>query len=231
MTIANKDNMLRKILILIGFLGILLPTVALAADYKGDITIAAKGDTVTITIPCGSLDCAVPNIKGKEIQILKGGTPLSEKDVPGKNINGNFVFTNKPEPPGTYDYVVMIDGKPYASESVTTTAGGTTAITNSILPSGEPADRNLGDIETLITRIGNLMLSIAGGIAIIYIIIGAYHYFFAFGSEERATAAKKTITWAIVGLVVIILSKVILTTVWNFIVDPADPNAAINFFF
>lgn len=221
--------MLRKIIILIGFLAVLLPTMALAADYKGDITIVAKDDTVTITIPCGSADCAVPG--EKEIQILRNGTPLSKKDAPGKVIDGNLVFTNKPEPPGKYDYVVMIDSKPYASESVTTTAAGTKPATTpsdtSIIPYKEnPADQNLDDVKTLIIRIGNLMLSIAGGVAMIYIIIGAYHYFFAFGSEERATAGKKTITWAIVGLVVIILSKVILTEIWNFM-SPTP----INFFF
>lgn len=88
-----------------------------------------------------------------------------------------------------------------------------------LLPSTEPAGWSLSDISTLLQNAINLALLLAGGIAIIYLIIGAFGYFTAFGNEEKATKAKQTITWAIAGVVLIILSKVIISEIWN-IVSP-----------
>lgn len=82
-----------------------------------------------------------------------------------------------------------------------------------ILPNGEPETWTLGNFfgntsNSLFGNIFDIALTLAGGIAMIYIIIGAYGYFTAFGNEERANKAKMTITWAVVGIIVIILSKV-----------------------
>lgn len=210
--------MLKKILILIGFLAIILPTTVFAVN---EVTATQNGKTAIVTIANGT------NLDSSKIFVKRNGVDVTTVTWTA-NSDGGIFFTDTPEPPGTYTYIVTINGATKLPQTVTTTATGITAITDPILPPGEPADRKKEDIETLIGRIGNLMLSIAGGVAIIYIIIGAYHYFFAFGSEEQATTAKKTITWAIVGLVVIILSKVLLTTVWNFMATDANP---INFFF
>lgn len=219
--------MLKKILILIGLLGILLPAVALAATNI--VSVTPDGQNVTIKVDNVSegtdpdKDIVIINPSGQRVSMT-----LTVKD-------GVATITNKnpenPGPPSTYTYTVSIKGAAPESYPVTTTATPpvTPPAEHTILPVGKnPAEWTLDDIEALIANIGNLMLSIAGGVAIVYIIIGAYHYFFAFGSEEQATTAKKTITWAIVGLVVIILSKVLLTTVWNFMATDANP---INFFF
>lgn len=80
----------------------------------------------------------------------------------------------------------------------------------SIISSSDP-------IFQLIGRIIQLAFGLAGGIALIYLLIGAFQYFTAYGSEEKATKAKTTITYAIIGIVVIILAEVIITIVWNFI--------------
>jgi len=86
-----------------------------------------------------------------------------------------------------------------------------------ILPNTEPETWKLQDINTLMANIISLALLLAGGIAIIYLIIGAYGYFTAFGNEERANKAKTTITWAIIGIAVILLSKVIIGEIWNLV--------------
>jgi uncharacterized membrane protein YidH (DUF202 family) len=91
-----------------------------------------------------------------------------------------------------------------------------------ILPDN-PENYDINSIKALITNIGQMALTIVGGIAIIYIILGGYQYFTAFGNEEKATKAKTTITWAIVGIVVIILAKVILMEVWSILTNtPPD---------
>mgnify|MGYP003393798104 CR=1 FL=1 len=92
-----------------------------------------------------------------------------------------------------------------------------------ILPSGDPAKYNLESVKSIIAGVVQLAMTLAGIIAVIYIIIGAYNYFTAYGNEAKATAAKTTITWAVIGVVVIILAKVIITLIWNFIASGSTP--------
>lgn len=86
-----------------------------------------------------------------------------------------------------------------------------------ILPGPDPEKYNFSSIEKLIQNVMDFAFIIGGGIAILYLITGAYWYFTAFGSEEKATKAKTTITWAVIGVVVIILSKVIVNEIWSFV--------------
>lgn len=87
-----------------------------------------------------------------------------------------------------------------------------------ILPSN-PENYDLKTIETIIKNVGQLALTIAGALAVIYLIIGAYGYFTAFGNEEKATKAKTTITWAIIGVVVIVLAKVIIMEIFAIVTN------------
>ena len=83
------------------------------------------------------------------------------------------------------------------------------------LPSGDPAEWKLEHVGGLIHNLTILALDLAGIVATIFIVIGAFNYLTAFGNEERATAGKNTLTWAIIGLVVIIVSQVILGAIWQ----------------
>jgi len=91
-----------------------------------------------------------------------------------------------------------------------------------ILPDS-PENYNLETITIVLTRVIQLALTIAGGIAAIYLIIAGFQYFTAFGNEEKATKAKTTILWAIVGIVVIILAKVIIYEVWKLLSKAESP--------
>lgn len=70
-----------------------------------------------------------------------------------------------------------------------------------------------------VIRIINILLAIAALIAVIYLIIGGFRYITAAGNEENAEAAKKTITNAIIGIVVIILAFVIVRVIANALVS------------
>lgn len=87
----------------------------------------------------------------------------------------------------------------------------------SILPSGEPETWSLGNVTDLLHNVISLALLLAGGIAAIYIIIGGISYLTAYGNEEKASNAKKTITWALIGLLLIVLAEVFLAELWRFI--------------
>ena len=93
-----------------------------------------------------------------------------------------------------------------------------------ILPSKDPRTYGLEDIKGIMSSVVQLAMTLVGIIAVIYIIIGAYQYFTAYGDEAKATKAKTTITWAVIGVVVIILAKVIVTTIWSFIASGSAPN-------
>lgn len=70
----------------------------------------------------------------------------------------------------------------------------------------------------LITSIVSILLVVAGAIAVVFLIIGGYQYVTSRGNEEASEAAKKTISSAIVGLVVIIMSFVVIRIVASILI-------------
>jgi len=73
------------------------------------------------------------------------------------------------------------------------------------------------DLKDGIKTIVNVMLFILGAIAVIMIIIGGIRYATSNGDASNTKAAKDTILYAVIGLVVAILSYAIV----NFIVNDA----------
>ena len=69
----------------------------------------------------------------------------------------------------------------------------------------------------LIQRVIVLLLSMAGIVAVMFIIVGGYWYITSAGNEEQAEKGKTTLVNAIIGIVVIILAFVIISAVSNFI--------------
>lgn len=78
---------------------------------------------------------------------------------------------------------------------------------------GGPAGRQ--SASGLILSVIDILLVIAGILAVLFIIIGGIRYILAHGNEEQAEAAKGTITHAVIGLVIIILSFVIVRIISN----------------
>ena len=81
--------------------------------------------------------------------------------------------------------------------------------------SGLPNDTS---ISTFIIRIINIALTVAGLIAVLFLIVGGFRYITSAGNEETAEQAKKIITNSIIGIVVIILSFVIVRVIGNALV-------------
>lgn len=81
---------------------------------------------------------------------------------------------------------------------------------------GKPFDTgaltNLG-----MDQIAGWLLSIAGSVAVLFIIWGGIKYISSGDDLERRAAARRTITYAIVGLVLALLSYVIVQQVLGFI--------------
>lgn len=72
---------------------------------------------------------------------------------------------------------------------------------------------NSGSLQGFIHKIVNLLLYILGSIAVIVIVIGGIRYTTSAGDQSQMTAAKNTILYAVVGLVVAVLAYAIVNFV------------------
>lgn len=83
--------------------------------------------------------------------------------------------------------------------------------------SGVGGNDNKTKLEDQIKTIVNIMLFLLGAIAVIMIIIGGIRYATSNGDSSQTKAAKDTILYAVIGLVVAIMAYAIV----NFIVGTA----------
>lgn len=77
----------------------------------------------------------------------------------------------------------------------------------------------LGDsgttIPSVLTNVVNWLLGLAGILALLALVWGGIRYITALGNESTAAEAKKIITWAVIGLLVVGGSYAIINTVVN----------------
>lgn len=76
-----------------------------------------------------------------------------------------------------------------------------------VVPSG-----NL-DIVTVIVNVINWVLGFSAAVAVLFLILGGLQYITAAGNEKRVETAKNTILYAVIGLIVIMLSFVIVALI------------------
>lgn len=69
------------------------------------------------------------------------------------------------------------------------------------------------DAEGLVQRVLTILLGLIASVSIIFIIIGGFRLVFSQGSSDAVTAGRKTITWAVGGLVLALLAFVLLRAV------------------
>ena len=72
-----------------------------------------------------------------------------------------------------------------------------------------------GDIPTILANIINWFLWAAGALAVIYLIYSGIMYITSAGNAEKATAGENGVVYAIIGIVIILLSFVIVNWVQN----------------
>ncbi len=72
------------------------------------------------------------------------------------------------------------------------------------------SDPNTLSIGNVLSNIILWVLGFSAAVAVLFLIIGGLQYITASGNEKRAEAAKQTIMYAVIGLIVILLSFVIV---------------------
>ena len=65
-------------------------------------------------------------------------------------------------------------------------------------------------IDNIVHTVVNLLSAIVGIVAVIMIIVGGFRYITSGGNDTSVTAAKNTILYAIIGLVVVALAQVMV---------------------
>lgn len=80
-------------------------------------------------------------------------------------------------------------------------------------------DPTTTSISTIIEKIISWVLLFAGAIAVLFIIYAGFMYVTSAGNKERIETAKKTLTFAVIGLIVIILANFIVGLVGTTITD------------
>ena len=74
-----------------------------------------------------------------------------------------------------------------------------------------PNPLNTDSFATLLDRIINIIFTISLAIAPIMIIVAGFYYVTAMGDMEKVKVAHKIILWTLIGLLVVICSKGIIT--------------------
>lgn len=74
-------------------------------------------------------------------------------------------------------------------------------------------DDQQSDLVSNIRTVTNTMLFVIGVVAVIMLIVGGFRYIFSGGNSQNTTAAKDTILYAVVGIVVALLAYAIVNFV------------------
>jgi hypothetical protein len=88
-------------------------------------------------------------------------------------------------------------------------------------------DSTHGIKGVLFTALSTYILPTAFFLIIAYGIWGAVQYFTAYGSDEKATKGKKTMTWAIVGAIVVASAFLIVRYV-NYVIGASDVSSDLD---
>ncbi len=86
--------------------------------------------------------------------------------------------------------------------------------TNGDLTGGTKTDctgaKGVGSLNKLLTQVVNVFSAVVGVAAVLMIIVGGMRYITSGGDSNKVGAAKNTLIYAIIGLVIVALSQVIV---------------------
>ncbi len=87
---------------------------------------------------------------------------------------------------------------------------------------------DLCDLIALINSVFEVAIGLLGAATVLFLIVGAFRYISSAGSSEQIEGAKKTITFAIIGFVIVVLSFVIIESALRVFGFTGDPFGSIE---
>jgi len=82
---------------------------------------------------------------------------------------------------------------------------------------GKEKPKRIGELFGILDNVFQYIFPLAGLICVVFIIIGGYMWMSAAGDPSRVKTAQDTLTWAIIGLVVVLLAVAIIEVIVRFI--------------
>ncbi len=89
------------------------------------------------------------------------------------------------------------------------------SIRNGVNAVGGNEQQNQRPLAQIVREVVNVVLFVLGAVAVIMIIIGGFRYVVSGGDSSSVTAAKNTIFYAVIGLIIAILAYAIVNFVVN----------------
>ena len=87
---------------------------------------------------------------------------------------------------------------------------------------GANTGSNQGQVlqSQFLPSVTKFVIGVTGGLSFLFVIVGALQILTAFGNDDSLATGKKTITWALVGLVISLLSYAIVQVVSSINLNP-----------
>ena len=73
--------------------------------------------------------------------------------------------------------------------------------------------KRIGEIGTILDKVMDIVFPAAGLICVVFIIIGGYMWIASAGDPAKVKQAQGTLTWAIIGLVFVLISTLVVKTI------------------
>lgn len=92
----------------------------------------------------------------------------------------------------------------------------------SVTPGTQACTEQQSGLQGTVTTVVNVLSVVVGIVAVIMIIIGGFRYVTSGGKQESVSAAKNTILYAVIGLVIVALAQVIVRFVLTRTTNPSS---------
>jgi len=83
-------------------------------------------------------------------------------------------------------------------------------------------------IASTAKQVVNILSLVIGAVAVIMIIVGGFRYIVSAGAADKVTAAKNTIVYALIGLVVVVFAQLIVHFVLNKATEVTNPASSAS---
>lgn len=80
-----------------------------------------------------------------------------------------------------------------------------------------PQPTSGSSLQDILFSVINALLLFAGAVAVLFLIIGGFRYVVSTGNAEQVEGAKKTILYAILGLIIIFIAVVLVQLVQQYL--------------
>ncbi|MDP4000418.1 MAG: pilin [bacterium] len=74
-----------------------------------------------------------------------------------------------------------------------------------------------GSLGSILASVINALLLFAGAVAVLFLIIGGFRYVVSTGNEQQVDAARKTILYAVLGLIIIFIAFVLTRLIQDYL--------------